>query len=243
MNVSHRRPKTRKRTAVQAVLARASTSGGLVGVRDVEAPPAAACKALARLAQSGRLIKVSKGLYYAPKETPLGPSRPGAARILLKRFDGRLRPTGYTAAHLLGLSTQLAAKPEYVLYASALPDAEAIRLTLRRGARPPSLPDHLGALIEVLRDGGRFVELAPDEATARLLEVLSTASAKELRRLTDVAAAEPPRVRAILGALLAGLPQLSARYAMSLRASLNPLSRFDFGLFSGLPNAREWQAK
>jgi hypothetical protein len=28
-----------------------------------------------------------------------------------------------------------------------------------------------------------------------------------------------------------------------LRASLNPLSRFDFGLLSSLPRARQWQAK
>jgi hypothetical protein len=28
-----------------------------------------------------------------------------------------------------------------------------------------------------------------------------------------------------------------------LRESLNPLSRFDFGLLSGLPNAKRWQAK
>ena len=28
-----------------------------------------------------------------------------------------------------------------------------------------------------------------------------------------------------------------------LRASLNPLSRFDFGIFSELVHARRWQAK
>jgi hypothetical protein len=28
-----------------------------------------------------------------------------------------------------------------------------------------------------------------------------------------------------------------------VKASLNPLTKFDFGLFSELPNAQEWQAK
>jgi hypothetical protein len=33
------------------------------------------------------------------------------------------------------------------------------------------------------------------------------------------------------------------RTLQALQRSLNPLSRFDFGILSALPNAREWQAK
>ena len=40
----------------------------------------------------------------------------------------------------------------------------------------------------------------------------------------------------------AGLGQNPARVA-ELRASLNPLSRFDFGMLRALPNAWHWQAK
>lgn len=61
-------------------------------------------------------------------------------------------------------------------------------------------------------------------------------------RLAEVADTEPPRVRALLGALgeqLGGHPKVVSQ----LLDSLNPLSRFDFGLFTGLPNAKAWQAK
>jgi len=61
-------------------------------------------------------------------------------------------------------------------------------------------------------------------------------------RLLNAAASEPPRVRAILGALgqqLGTAPTL----LQPLRESLNPLSRFDFGLFAALLYARHWQAK
>lgn len=53
---------------------------------------------------------------------------------------------------------------------------------------------------------------------------------------------EPPRVRAMLGALgqQAGSPRDKIR---QLRESLNPLSRFDFGPLAALEHAREWQAK
>ncbi|MFN0008781.1 MAG: hypothetical protein ACKVXR_12840 [Planctomycetota bacterium] len=62
------------------------------------------------------------------------------------------------------------------------------------------------------------------------------------QRLLNVADTEPPRVRAMLGALGAELGTNNKRLAR-LRESLNPLSRFDFGALSALPHAREWQAK
>jgi hypothetical protein len=63
-----------------------------------------------------------------------------------------------------------------------------------------------------------------------------------LDRLLNAAASEPPRVRAILGALGQQLGTSPARL-QPLRESLNPLSRFDFGAFAALPYARHWQAK
>jgi hypothetical protein len=49
-------------------------------------------------------------------------------------------------------------------------------------------------------------------------------------------------MRAILGAIgeQIGKP---ADMTQRLRASLNPFSKFDFGLLAGLPRAKHWQAK
>jgi hypothetical protein len=63
-----------------------------------------------------------------------------------------------------------------------------------------------------------------------------------LRELREVALEEPPRVRAMLGAMFA-YAELPGDLWEPLKASLNPLSKFDFGLFSELPNAQQWQAK
>jgi hypothetical protein len=51
-----------------------------------------------------------------------------------------------------------------------------------------------------------------------------------------------PRVRAIVGAIGKGLGKPRA-VLDRLRASLNPLSRFDFGVLSALKHAKPWQAK
>ena len=49
-------------------------------------------------------------------------------------------------------------------------------------------------------------------------------------------------VRAMLGALgqQAGVP---VEALVELRASLNPISSFDFGMLAALEHARDWQAK
>ena len=63
-----------------------------------------------------------------------------------------------------------------------------------------------------------------------------------LRRLSEISRTEPPRVRAMLGAIAQQLGQPKSRLSR-LRSTLNPLSRFDFGILVTLPYAREWQAK
>jgi hypothetical protein len=53
---------------------------------------------------------------------------------------------------------------------------------------------------------------------------------------------EPPRVRAMVGAI--GQEIKAHEHSLeSIRQSLNPVSKFDFGILSNLQYAREWQAK
>jgi hypothetical protein len=61
-------------------------------------------------------------------------------------------------------------------------------------------------------------------------------------RLLKIAAWEPPRVRAMLGAIGQQLGQPESQLSV-LRKSLNPFSRFDFGGLAALEHARQWQAK
>ncbi len=56
------------------------------------------------------------------------------------------------------------------------------------------------------------------------------------------APSEPPRVRAMLGAIGQQLGCSEDQLA-PLRRSLNPLSRFEFGGLAALEFARQWQAK
>jgi len=103
-----------------------------------------------------------------------------------------------------------------------------------------SLSETEAALLDFLRNRGESSELSPEETVGKLLGYFREPGRFE--RLCKVAQSEPPRVRAILGAIGQELGQPASGLA-KLQAGLNPLSRFDFGSLAVLEHSREWQAK
>jgi hypothetical protein len=204
-------------------------------------PPTAVSQALSRLSRQGVLTRVRKGLYYRSRPTVLGPSRPSRTAVAHQVLKHPVHPTGATAANLLGLSTQNPAVAHYATVGSDAPQGlEGIHLEVRRPRSREGLTELEGALLETLRDRARHSELDPEATKERLLTLIRREGV--FPRLAEAALAEPPRVRAMLGALgqeLGEEPALLDR----LRASLNRLSRFDFGLLRSLRHAAEWQAK
>lgn len=78
----------------------------------------AADQALSRLARSGAIKRLARGLYYTPKHNPLlgidvPPDLDEIAAALGRQTGSRIVPSGAVAANQLGLSTQVPAKPVY----------------------------------------------------------------------------------------------------------------------------------
>ena len=96
------------------------------------------------------------------------------------------------------------------------------------------------ALLDFLRNRGESSELSAKATKEKLLAYFREQGRFE--RLFKVALSEPPRVRAILGAIGQELGEQQTRL-IGLKKELNSLSRFDFGLLAVLGHAREWQAK
>lgn len=201
----------------------------------------AAAHALSRLATDGELQRIRKGLYFRPKATALGPSMPSATAALTQTFHAPLHPAGLTAASALGLTTQNPGRGEYATPAAAGPGALTnATVHTRRPHTRYGLSDEDGAFLELLRDRARASDLDAEATIARLVARLRDQA--DFRQLAEASLAEPPRVRALLGALGEHAGQASA-VLQPLRDSLNPLTRFDFGPLRALPNARDWQAK
>ena len=215
------------------------TTGEIVGISR-----SSMSKVLVQLTTQGELIRVGRGLYYSPKDTLLGPSRPSQLAMFERMYAGKYRPTLTFAAHILGLTTQMPARPQFVLFASKQPqNLNNIQIILRRGKRPPSLGKLEGALLEFIRDGGKCAETNGAETCIRLQAVIKHhIPLTNLALLCQASLLEPPRVRAILGALLE-CSGIEKHIWEPLRKSLNPELIFDFGLFFQLDNCKEWQAK
>lgn len=203
--------------------------------------PSAVATALSRLTREGELQRTRKGVYFCSRPTVIGPSAPAASRAAAHSLRAPVHAAGLSAANLLGLSTQNPARPEYATSAGDPPTALAgSRVRTRRPPARADLTAEEGALLEVLRDRALTSDLAPAETARRLQDLLR--NRERFAHLTHAATGEPPRVRAMLGAL-GELTGAEEQHVDELRKSLNPLSRFDFGALSTLPNARDWQAK
>jgi len=204
-------------------------------------PPSAVATALSRLARGGELQRVAKGVYYRPTATSFGLSRASASGVVAATLSAPLHPAGLSAANVLGLTTQNPGRPEYATTAAARP--RALRDAVVHTGRPAQralLSAEDGAILEILRERARFSDLSSEDTARRLRQLL--ADEDRYRRLLAAAVAEPPRVRAMLGALGQEL-EMPPALLDRLRNSLNPLSRFDFGHLRSLRYAREWQAK
>ncbi|MBI4602580.1 MAG: type IV toxin-antitoxin system AbiEi family antitoxin domain-containing protein [Planctomycetes bacterium] len=207
-------------------------------------PISAVARALSRLVKTGLIERLSKGTYYRTRQTSFGTSRPNPSAM--QRLASRRKtvfPSGVAAANLLGLTTQAARQGEVATSALSLPRKLVGPDTVIHTRRPEAwskLSQTDAALLDLLRRAGATSELSPTETIRRTIALLSERS--RFWRILGVADTEPPRVRAMLGALGERLGRPAAELRR-LRDSLNPLSRFDFGMFTGLANARAWQAK
>jgi hypothetical protein len=204
----------------------------------------AVAQALSRLSREGMLERLSKGVYYRARQSKQGKSLPNPDALQKLALRGKhVFPSGVAAANLLGFTTQMPARREIATTAFSLPRkllGRDILVHLRRPQAWATLSKSDAALLDFLRRGGRTSELSPEETIHKTLRLFS--ENRRFGRLLNIADQEPPRVRAILGAIGQQLGK-KKRALKPLRDSLNPFSRFDFGPLAGLKHARAWQAK
>lgn len=208
------------------------------------APVSAVAQALSRLARQGKLERLSKGVYYSSRQTAFGKSLPNPSTIRNLASERKaFFPAGIAAANLLGFTTQTSGRGEVATTGFTLPRKLLGSDTVVHTRRPEawaSLTETDAALLDFLRRSGKTSELSPKDTVRRTMALFRERGRFE--RLLQVAASEPPRVRAMIGAVG---EQLGKKKAVleGLRSSLNPVTRFDFGLLQRLSCARHWQAK
>lgn len=150
--------------------------------------PEAVRQALSRLAREGVVRRIGTGLYHFPAINEklggaLPPSMDTVARAIARRTGSRIVATGAQAANLLGLSTQVPAKPIYLTNGSSRSVAVGnYSISFRHvGPRRMGVKNDISVLVfEALRYIGRVN--VTDQVVSRLRHSLPDDAKAELRR-------------------------------------------------------------
>jgi len=208
----------------------------------------AAAKAIERMIDKGIIKRLSTGVFYKPKKTVFGKLMPNEEEVLkpyLYKNGKRIAYiTGTSLYNRLGLTTQI---PTIIKIAS-----RDKRITVSNGtvkASPVksyvSVTDsnfHLLELLDALKDLKKIPDLDKSSGIKIISKKIKELNSKELKLLIKYGLAYPPRVRALLGALLEDInidDDLT-----TLKNSLNPLSEYEYGINKGqLPTIENWKIK
>lgn len=205
-----------------------------------------AAKALERLQKEGLIKKVSKGVFYKPEQTVFGELKPDYSELLrpyLYENGKRVAyETGTSLYNRLGLTTQMAFRSKIA--------SRGKRININRGSLKAdgvksytevtdSNYETLG-LLDALKDIKRIPDCSVAQAIRRLSAIVKALSEKQTELLIKYALLYPPRVRALLGAILENNGN-KAKGIDKLKESLNPLSTIKLGLKeTDLPTKSKW---
>lgn len=212
--------------------------------------------ALSRLAKEGVVRRVRRGVYYRPLDTVLGKSSPDPEALvdtILGLRGARAVASGLSQYNRLGLTTQVSGtitrsvpRRVHLKRVSGIPVYLSERpLEKQEGIRPEER-----TALDALRDLSRIPDSSARDVLERL-RVLLVARRLKFERLARFALSEPPRVRALMGALgedilmrRDGGKRMFSRGLRALRAKLNPLTSYQIrGAAGALRRARAWRIR
>ena len=205
-------------------------------------------KALNRMADSGKIAKLSKGKYYKPEKTPFGKLQPNQYQVVkdLMEEDGDITGylTGYSIYNELGLTTQVSNTIQ-IGKNVVRPKLKRGKYTIRFVRQKNTITKENIPLLQIL-DSVRYIKKIPDttiaKSTKRLKTIISDLSDENKQTMVRLAKKYPPSTRALLGAILEESGH--TEYTQKLRSSLNPITTYNLsGVSDVLVTADKWNIK
>lgn len=206
---------------------------------------------LSRLSRRGSLRRIHKGVYYHPKSTVFGESKPDperAADAILHALDVPSMAGGSGSYNRLGITSQVSGVISR-LASRRVRLNSVLNIPLKIEIRPKeSLTGITVAertFLDVLRNINRIPDTTPDKTLARLGTLLETKTLS-FGRLASFASTEPPHVRALLGALGESVrsnapKRIPLKSLDHLRSSLNGLTTYNLRRAAqSLPSHSRW---
>lgn len=207
-----------------------------------------AAKVLERLQKKGIIKKISKGMFYKPKMTVFGELRPNDQEILRPYLFQKGKRIAYiTGLYLynqLGLTTQIPFKIKIASRSKRIYiNSGAIKATpVKSYSEVTDNNYQLLGFLDAMKDLNSITDIDTKAVIDIFCNKINELSDDQVREMIHYALIYPPRVRALLGAILEKLNRKSG--IEKLKENLNPLTTFKFGLNeSFLESVSNWNIK
>lgn len=206
----------------------------------------AGSKALSRLVDKGIIRRARKGYYYKPKVSAFGEQKPREDVLLaLYLFDKNKQVAYVTGTRLynrLGLTTQI---PNSIRVASL--DKQVKGKVGNMVVKPAKsyvkvTSDNIKYLeiLDVMKDLNTIPDLQKSDGLVYLKKAIYGFDSAQINKLVTYGRSYPPKVRALLGALLEAINTNAIVYGI-LKKSINPSSSYEYGINSTLlSTANSW---
>ena len=206
----------------------------------------AAAKALSRLAARGVIKRYKNGMYYKPKQTIFGEIKPSEEELLYSHLFENGQPMAYiTGTRLyneLGLTTQIPTTVRVASWDKVIKTKIGNLVVKPAKSYAPVSKESIPflQLLDVMKDFKKIPDLDKKKGVNFLKKKIKGLSDTDKIQLVDLAKSYPPKVRALLGALLEALS--FNEVSEPLKNTLNYLSKYEFGIPENiLPTISNWK--
>lgn len=221
--------------------------GKLFGYEDLDISNeniVAAAKVMERLQKYGEVKKLSKGIFYKPKQSILGELQPNYNELIRPYlFENGKRiayVTGTSLYNQLGLTTQMAFTIKIA--------SRGKRISINRGSLK-AIPAksyaevteenyQLLGILDAFKDIKKIPDCSVKNAIKRLSAILKDLTDKQKAQLINYARLYPARVKALVGAILEKLDYCNKDLEV-LRNELNPFTKIKLGIKDDLLSTRK----
>jgi predicted transcriptional regulator of viral defense system len=205
-------------------------------------------KVLSRLTESGKIIRLSKGRYYKPKEGIKGSLKPDEYQVVKDLLEENGKIIGYlsgiNAFNKLGLTTQVS---NTIQVGTNIDKKSRKRgkYTIRFIRQKNTITNENITLLQIL-DSIRFIKRIPDadinRSCERLRNIINNLSDEEQAYLVKLALKYNPGTRALTGAILESIK--SEACVEALYKSLRGTTAFNLNISKNiLKNKAKWQIR
>jgi predicted transcriptional regulator of viral defense system len=205
-------------------------------------------KVLSRLTESGKIVRLSKGRYYKPKEGITGSLKPDEYQVVKDLLEENGKIIGYlsgiNAFNKLGLTTQVS---NTIQVGTNIDKKSRKRgkYTIRFIRQKNNITNENITLLQMV-DSIRFIKRIPDadinKSCERLRNIIKNLSVEEQAYLVKLALKYNPATRALTGAILESIK--GEAYVEALYKSLRGTTAFNLNISENiLKNKDKWQIR